>query len=89
MRRKRLIKLTAIINVGIVVLGVYAAKYTEHVYLGIASAMYGMIWLMAFYMANIDAIKTEKPAGGAASKSVRIIVDKVKAIIADRKGAWK
>lgn len=92
MRRKRLIKLTAWLNVAIWCLGMYAAKNTENVIFSICAVAYATFWLMAFFNANLDAIcaAKEKPTVGAAGFSKRIfngLRKRFTAIIAERRQA--
>ena len=52
--RNKLIKATAWINVGILVLSIYVAKnIPENSIFAICSATASCAWLMAFYMKNI------------------------------------
>lgn len=92
MRRKRLIKLTAWLNVAIWCLGLYAAKNTENVIFSICAVMYSTIWLMAFFSANLETIcaAKEKPTVGAAGFSKRIfngLRKRFHTIIAERRQA--
>lgn len=65
MRRKRLIKATAWINVGILILAVYTAKtIPENAIFAAVAAGYSAIWLLSFAMANIGDPKIwEKKEG--------------------------
>lgn len=93
MRRKRLIKLTAWLNVAIWCLGLYAAKNTDNVIFSVCAVVYATFWLMAFFNANFDAICAaveEKPTVGAAGFPKRIfngLRKRFHTIIAERRHA--
>lgn len=65
MRRKRLIKATAWINVGILILALYTVKnIPENAIFATAAAGYSLMWLLSFAMANIgDPRLWEKKEG--------------------------
>ena len=89
MRRRRLIKATAWINVGILILGVYSMMTTEHWVFSFFAVCYSVFWLVEFMWVNLPNGQTdetrESVKEGPANRSLEEILTAMRAAAAAKK----